>query len=593
MAVALHVIKDELDCAALMLDKKPENDAPRGNDSARRPRHHLGQDGLVYFAGLIGGPPLDWALEKVALRGPALDFSLVKASRRVELQITRDTAGGTRLSSRGRREDLTDDERALMDAVSSGLARTGFADLLARLNRDALLYSDSDGGSVPSRFERYYRVVDHTPQFWKFVYPEVRFLEQEVRFGARYAQISHATLECNLNNPRLEVAPLRFFADDCRPRSKEGSYSYTDTNIGEADVVGGRTQEILGRTLERVAREEKPAFIHLKTTCLPELVGDTPIPFVARIEKELGVPVLWTSKTHNSGPVYEAMVERLLGEVEFLPVRDPKAVLLAGLPSEEAQTEAVELCRKMGLRVVGTVFPNLDFRAFPEIGSASAVIWYNPVGWAKISDGVFLRRGLRVVRYHPPFGLTGTRAWIARILSVLGLPPSADAEALSAEPVLASLEALVPQCRRRTVALVGDTADIELLASQGRAFGFSVAGMLCDLGFNVRCLVWSPAAGASARALRRPKAARGNGTIEFVPFSSRARLDRILARGTDLVFTHFNHDPRLEAHGLLGFNDNAFEPGLGGLIRTGRGLLTKCAARPFPRHRGCLTPWKI
>jgi hypothetical protein len=576
-----------------MHDQKSEKDAPRGNDSARRPRHHLGHDGLTYFKALIGGPPQGWTVEKVALRGPALDFSLVKASNRLELHLTRDSAAGIRLSARGDRKDLPDDERLLMDAISAGLAKTGFADLLARLNRDALLYSDSDGGSVPSRFECYYRVVNHTPHFWKFVYPEVRFLEQEVRFGARYAQISHATLECNLNNPRLEVAPLRFFADDTRPRAKEGSYSYTDTDIGEADVVGGRTQEILGRTLERVAREEKPAFIHLKTTCLPELVGDTPIPFVARIEKELGVPVLWTSKTHNSGPVYEAMVERLLGEVPFASVRDPKAVLLAGLSSEEGQAEAVELCRKLGLRVVGTLFPNLDFRESPEIGVASAVIWYNPVGWAKISDDVFLRRGLRVVRYHPPFGLSGTRGWISRIVSVLGLPASADAEALSMEPLKAELEALSLECRRRTVALAGDMADIELLTSSGRAFGFSVAGMLCDLGFNVRCLVWSPKPGATANALRRPKAPLGAGTIEFIPFSSSAQLDRALGRGIDLVFSHFNHDPRLEAHGLQGFNDNAFAPGLEGLIRTGRGLLMKCAARPFPRHRAHLTPWKI
>ncbi|MCR4295024.1 MAG: nitrogenase component 1, partial [Elusimicrobia bacterium] len=340
-----------------------------------------------------------------------------------------------------------------------------------------------------------------------------------------------------------------------------------------------------------VAREEKPAFIHLKTTCLPELVGDTPIPFIARIESELGVPVLWTSKTHNSGPVYEAMVERLLGEVEFASVRDPKAVLLAGLPSEAAQKEAVELCGALGLRVVGTAFPNLDFRGYPEIGTAGSVIWYNPVGWAKISDDVFLRRGLRVVRHHPPFGVSGTQGWLARVAAVLGLPASADA--LSLEPLKAELEALALECRKRTVALVGDTADIELLASRGRAFGFSAAGMLCDLGFNVRCLVWTPGGGVPARALRRPKAARGGGTIEFLPFSSRAQLDRFLGRGIDLVFTHFNHDPRLEAHGLRGFNDNAFEPGLEGLIRTGRGLLMKCAARPFPRHRACLTPWKI
>lgn len=564
-----------------MFDHKNKNDPPRCNDSASAPRRRLGRDGLLYFNDVIGGPPLGWSVETAALRGPALEMSLVKGSRRTELHIGRGASGGVRVTARGDLNGLPEEERGLLDGVASALAGTAFAELLARLNRDALLYCDADGGSPASRFESYYRAVDHGARWWKFVYPEARFLEQEVRFGARYAQISHATLECNLNNPRLEVASLRFFAGDERPAAKEGRYSYTDTDIGEADVVGGRTQELLGRVLERVAREEKPAFIHLKTTCLPELVGDTPIPFIARLEKEHGVPVLWTSKTHDSGRAYEAMIERMLAAAPLSGARDPRAVVLAGLPSARARAEAERMLRGLGLRVVGEAFPNLDFAAFPEIGSAGAVVWYDPVGWAKISDDVFLRRGLKVVRWHPPYGAAGARSWLARVASVLGLQAPAEA------PDPAGLAELTGACRARTVALAGDPADIELLASQGRAFGFSVAGLLCELGFNVRCLVWSPGGGAPARALRRARAPRGAGTIAFEPFSTRAGLDRLLGRA-DLVFTHFNHDPRLEARGLRGFNDRAFEPGLEGLARTGRALLARCAARPFPRHRAHL-----
>ncbi len=560
-----------------MFDQTSKNDPPRCNDSAPAARRRLGREGLLYFNAVIGGPPLGWSVENAVLRGRAIDFSLVRKSRRAELHLSRDSAGRIKASARGDLSGLPEEERGLLDEVASALAGTAFAELLARLNRDALLYCDADGGSAPSRYESYYRAVDHGPRWWKFVYPEARFLEQEVSFGARYAQISHATLECNLNNPRLEVASLRFFAGDERPAAKEGRYSYTDTDIGEADVVGGRTQELLGRALERVAREEKPAFIHLKTTCLPELVGDTPLPFIARIEREHGVPVLWTSKTHDSGPVYEGMVARLLASAPLSGSRDPKAVILAGLSSEETRAEAAALCGLLGLRVVGEAFPNLDFAAFPEIGSAAAVVWYDPVGWAKISDDVFLRRGLKVVRWHPPYGAAGARSWLARVAAVLGLQAPAEA------PAPDGLAELIGACRERTVALAGDPADIELLTSRGRAFGFSVAGLLCELGFNVRCLVRSP-----GPAPRRARAPRGAGTIEFEPFSTRAALDRLLSKGTDLVFTHFNHDPRLEARGLRGFNDRVFEPGLGGMLRTGRTLLARCAARPFPRHRAHL-----
>ena len=556
-----------------------------GQDAPRRPRQRLGKDGLSYFQGLVCGAASDWTLEKASLVGQKVDFSLVKDARRLEFELARGPGTGARLSARHPREELLEEERRLAQDLSLRLAAADFVDLLARLRRDCLLYSDPDGGSVPSRYERYFRVVDHSPDYWKFIYPETRFLEEEVRFAARYAHVGHATLECRLANPKLSIAPLRFFAEDRRPARNA---SYADTAIGEADVVGGRTQAILGRTLERVAREEKPAFIHLQTTCLPELVGDNPAPFIARIERELGVPVLWTSKTRASGPVYEAMIERILDGAEFSSSRDPRAVLLAGVPTEESGREAAELCEQLGLRVVGTLLPNLDLRHSPEMGTASAVLWLNPVGWDKIEDGPFLRKGLSVVRYHPPFGLSGTQGWIERVAAVLGLEGGARAYGRARKKIDSDLEPLVRKCRSRTIALIGDRADIELLTSQGRVFGFSAAGLLGELGFNVRCLVCS--GGAGARTPRR-RMKNGAGTIEFVPFESRARLDRLLSQGIDLAFSHFNHDPRLEAHGILSFTDKIFEPGLRGLLRTGRSLLRKCAARPFPRHRALLPSW--
>lgn len=94
MAVALHMNRGESDSAALMFDNKLENDAPRSNDSARRPRHHLGHDGQIYLKALIGGPFLGWMLDKVSLRGLA-DLSLVKASNRLDLHLTRDMAEGS------------------------------------------------------------------------------------------------------------------------------------------------------------------------------------------------------------------------------------------------------------------------------------------------------------------------------------------------------------------------------------------------------------------------------------------------------------------------------------------------------------------
>lgn len=568
-----------------MMRDEPAGISPHGRAAARRPRRGLGREGLSYVRELLGGPAAGWELETASLGDLALDAAVVKDARRLELRLSRDGADGVRLSTRGPVEDLSEEEREFLAAARAGTGAASFTGLLTRLGRDSLLYTDPRGGSVPSRFERYYRVVDHSPDYWKFVYPQARFLEQEIGFGVRYAKISHATLECRLNNPLLTVGPLRFFADDPKPRAETGDSTYTDTDIGEADVVAGRTQEILDGALERVAREQTPAFIHLKTTCLPELVGDNPSSAIARLERDLGVPVLWTSKTRDPGPVYETMLERLL-DAAPAAARDPRAVLLAGVPSPEAEREAAELLGALGLRVAGAVFPDLDARRAAGLGTAGAVVWLNPVGWEKIEDRAFLARGLAVVRHHPPFGLAGTKRWLERTASVLGLDGAEAAWTRVEGARAAELDALRAQCRERTIVLAGDRDDVELLTSSGRAFGFSVAGLLAELGFNVRCLVHGAGSGA-----RRPKTNSGAGTVEFVPFSTRAQLDKELGRGIDLAFTHFNHDPRLEAHGLPGFTEAAFEPGLEGLLRAGRTLLRRCAARPFPRHRAFLTPW--
>ncbi|MBI5881561.1 MAG: hypothetical protein HZB91_00420 [Elusimicrobia bacterium] len=557
----------------------------------------LGRDGLAFLKGLLGGPPEGWGLEKAAFTSGELRFSLVKGPRRLELglfpELRRGAAGGELgVRLRCAREDLTEEETALAGAIAAGLAATSFGGLIARLRRDALLYSDPDGSRVPSRLESYYRVVDHSPDFWKFVYPQWRCLEEKVDLGSHWARINFATLECRLANPDPGAPSLRFFADK---DAGGGGGACTDVEalVTEADVVGGRTQELLGRTLDEVARREKPAYIHLNTTCLPELIGDTPAPFIGRIESELGVPVFWTSKTRPGGPLYAAWIERLLDATRFSSSRDPRAVLLAGVPSRSARAQAEELCAALGLRVLGTVFPDLDFRRAPEMGEASAVVWLDPIGWETIADGPFLRHGLAVVRHHPPYGLAGTREWLGRIASVLGLDGDEQAFSRVLEARAERLSALRARCRRLTVALVGDTADIELLVTQRRAFGFSPAALLGELGFNVRCLVFSPGRDAGAGRLRRPRAPLGSGTIEFAAFSSKAQLGRRLARGVDLVFSHFNHDPRLEALGLRGFTEAAFEPGLDGLLLSGARLLAKCRARPFPRHRDCLTPWDI
>ncbi|MBI4677028.1 MAG: hypothetical protein HY748_05540 [Elusimicrobia bacterium] len=548
-------------------------------------RHKPGKAGLEFFRTLARRALPGWSVESLRFSDRGVEFSLARASERLSYELVRRGSGGGELrpcdAASGRQVRAPSHGQAL----SSVLGAVPFDKLLRRLKADGLLYSDPQGPQPPSRLDRFHRTADHTADWWKFFFPRKPFLEEAVVLGKGVAVVSHASRECRFNSVQASVASLRLFADDRYPPSRR-DILYHDTDLGEREVAQGRTLEALASKMREAASRGRPAFIHLMTTCLPEIVGDDPRPIIKRLEKGSRVRVVWTSKTRDSGSSFNDVIDWILRRIRFSSLRDPKAVILAGAPLA-ARGELGRLLGSLGLRVAGSMFPDLDIRAMPGVGSAGAVVWGDPVGWEKIGDEHFIRNGLSVVRYHPPFGIEGTKAWLARVAAVLGLDPRPIGHAAASHAGLESLLALRKAASKRTVALVGDRADLEAMVLRGRPMGFSVGSVLAEMGFRVRCLVCDA---GSAEGWRRGPAASLSAGVEFVPFKTAGELDGLLAGGVDLAFTHLNFDPRLARHGIAGFCENAFELGVEGFIRTARRLLRRCETRPFPRHRRHLAP---
>ncbi|MCX5796961.1 MAG: hypothetical protein NTY77_15825 [Elusimicrobia bacterium] len=549
-----------------------------------------GKAGLDFFRKLVETGARPWRLESLRFSVEALEFSLVKDAKRLRLEavLPRPQERRCLFSNRGLGLRFHGGDRGLppediraAQAVFQALAGASFPELLRRLMRDALLYSDCSGTQPESRLERYYRIADHTPDWWKFFYRKNNFLDQEMRLGARCVKVNHGSWECRFNSVDHRLAALRFFADDCGA-DRGGGIKEIHTGLGEKEVLGGKTLEALRAALREAAQKHHPESIHLNSTCLPELLGEDPRPLIAAVEKEFKIPVFWTAKTRDAGESIQTMLRLMLGRIKFSARRDPKAVILAGAVSPEAQHEAERLVAGLGLRSVGFLYPKLDLRSMPQAGSASALIWVNPAGWERLGDEHFIAKGLAIVRSHPPFGLEGTRAWLERIRSVLGLR-KARPLGFSADQ-RAALASLRRGCRGRKVALIGDRADLSALASR-TPLGFSIGRLLCEMGFSVKCLVYSP--GPADDALR-PAEPAGPGDIEFRPFRARAELDGLLRDGIDLAFTHFNHDPRLAALGIAGFCETAFDIGVSGFQQSAERLLHLCRTRPFPGQRAYL-----
>ena len=362
-----------------------------------------GREGLAFFRRLVAKGARGWRLEELCFSAEAIEFSLVREARRLRLEAVLPRSTGRRclfsnpglgVRLRNDREDMPPDDIRAAQGVFQALSGATFVGLFRRLMRDALYYADSRGTQPQSRLERYYRLADHSSDWWKFFYRKSSFLDQEVVLGTRGVKVNHGTWECRFNSADHDFSALRYFADEGNAGFGAG-LAEVHTGLGEKEVMGGKTLEVLAAALRRAARENRPDCIHLNSTCMPELLGEDPRPLVAAVAKEFRLPVFWTSKTRDSGESLQEVLRQMLGRIRFSARRDPRAVILAGVASPEAQAEAGRLVGLLGLRTVGCLYPKLDLRSMPRVGTASALIWVNPVGWERLGDGRLSASGAR------------------------------------------------------------------------------------------------------------------------------------------------------------------------------------------------------
>ena len=68
--------------------------------------------------------------------------------------------------------------------------------------------------------------------------------------------------------------------------------SHQPVTLVHAEPAGDRSA-----ALRREAARRKPDCIHVKSTCLPELLGEGPRALIRDVEAEFKAPVLWSAKT--------------------------------------------------------------------------------------------------------------------------------------------------------------------------------------------------------------------------------------------------------------------------------------------------------
>lgn len=476
-------------------------------------------------------------------------------------------------------------DAALVDEVFRRFAVFDFVALaagMARVQRRARTGSDWGVPPGAGRLDRFHNRPDRRDAWFRFCYPEPLYLDSIVEMPQGTAWVQHGTRECEFTTPRLNLPPLRTFSGRNWTNATVDTQVRTPTDLREEHVLGGRTLDRLREVMDSCCRRPGVRAVCLSTTCLPELIGDDPTPILQDLEASRGVRTFWTSKTRDPTHTFHAWFRQSLGAIPFCEPRDPDLVIVVGLVDPRHRREVADLLQGIGLRVAGFLMPPVDLHAIPDIERVRAVVWGNPIGWQAHDES--LSRAFQVVRAPPPVGVRATLHWLRAVGLALGL----DRDDLALDRVREAFEEARTTLRGSTsgltAGLIGDRDDIETLL-RPQVFGFSVGEVLIEMGFRVRCLVHEP-----ERPDGTPLPADPGAGVEFVTFRSPKGLDEGLA-GLDLAFTHFRHDPRLAAHGLRGFCEDDFEPGVQGFRRAGERLLTVARGRWAARYRRHLTRW--
>jgi hypothetical protein len=289
---------------------------------------------------------------------------------------------------------------------------------------------------------------------------------------------------------------------------------FFSTNLSDADLSSGASEQRLREALLLLAREKAPRLLIVLTTCSTVLIGDDVAGIVDAASGETGIPMV-AVKTHGLRPrspaeiidqVYALLVQgaapsdrdraRRLNLVGFRMTAREHAELTAGLQAQ-------------GL----TIHATLNDRAtLDDFGAAGGAAWNVMPGPDQLLD-FQARARARLDQGHVeiplPFGLTATDTFYARITGeLLGRAPAgfeeARARAVAAtEAFRARHAADAPRLAFNLGSLA--TYDLRRLAQEGLA----ELPLFEELGFEITLLVQGPADDANQARVGRALATLG------------------------------------------------------------------------------------
>ncbi len=351
---------------------------------------------------------------------------------------------------------------------------------------------------------------------------------------------------------------------------------YAMAELEEGDISAQLNDyEELKRLCSQIKRDRNPSVIVWIGTCTTEIIKMDLEGLAPKLEAELGIPIVvarangldyaftqgedtvlaaMAARCPEKAPVMESEKEernaiaKLLNfgkkkeevesdEAEY--VKHTPLVLFGSLPDPVVTQLTLEL-KKQGIKVSGWL-PAKRFTELPTLEEGYYVAGVNPF-LSRTATTLMRRRKCKLIGAPFPIGPDGTRAWIEKICSVLGIEPKGLEE--REQQIWASLEDYLQIIRGKSVFFMGDNL---LEISLGR--------------FLIRCGMTCPEIGipymdkryqaAELALLEKTCQEMGVPIPRIVEKPDNYnQIQRIKDQNIDLVITGMAHANPLEARGI-------------------------------------------
>jgi light-independent protochlorophyllide reductase subunit N len=349
---------------------------------------------------------------------------------------------------------------------------------------------------------------------------------------------------------------------------------YAMAELEEGDISAQLNDyDELKRLCLQIKRDRNPSVIVWIGTCTTEIIKMDLEGLAPKLEAEIGIPIVTARAngldyafTQGEDTVLAAMVNRCPKKVveeekqernaiqkllsfggktkeETAPeseyLEHPPLVLFGSMPDPVVTQLSLEL-KKQGIKVSGWL-PAKRYTELPVIEEGYYVAGVNPF-LSRTATNLMRRRKCKLIGAPFPIGPDGTRAWIEKICSVLGIEPKGLEEREA--QIWANLEDYIQLIRGKSVFFMGDN-----LLEVSLARFLIRCGMTCpEIGIPYMDKRYQ---GAELKLLEQTCHEMGVPTPKIVEKPDNYnQIQRIYELNPDLVITGMAHANPLEARGI-------------------------------------------